>query len=63
MCDYSLHAIASRPAKVGDAIVDKTMETLTVVLPLKVKRVLPCAFSLAPNSPSTGTSNTIATGF
>jgi hypothetical protein len=51
MCDYSLHAVASRPAKVGDKLVTTLFWNSTTrgFRPLGNPR-WPCAFFLAPRS-------------
>ena len=53
MCDYSLHLVASRPAKVGDKLVSTSFPTrLRVVLLRSTIVMWPFVCSPAPSLPS-----------
>jgi len=53
MCDYSLHAVTSRPAEVAETLVStKFQSTTTRGLPARTIRGSPSAFVPGPRSPS-----------
>ena len=53
MCDYSLHLVTSRPAKVGDKLVStKFTNSITRGSPQSENQTWQCAFFPAPSSHS-----------
>jgi hypothetical protein len=58
MCDYSLHHVVSRPAKVGDKLVVTEFGRSPVVFPLLVSRKSRSACGRARSSLLTATCNT-----
>jgi len=64
MCDYSLHAVASRPAKVGETLVTTSFYgTSTRGFAAKEEPGSRYVCSPEPNSHSNVTSDTIAIGY
>jgi hypothetical protein len=64
MCDYSLHAIESRPAEVGEKLISTSFRcSSTRGFATQDNRGWPSASSLAPNWLSRKTSGSITDGY